>query len=410
MEGNPLKCQQNICMVIKCGQRTDKNTMEQEPNKTKDDVNNDDITNEVETVDAETTDETTQTEEIPAAPVIIKKSSNKLALFLSLLALIASAYILYIEFLNNQKSPQTQNFDGQFKQLNEANKKLSNQLQNITSRYDDELTKLKNQLNQVKQQPVQANESTVFDNSQNEAARSQLEQQLNRQISDHAAELTLLKQNMATVQNTASTAKEVLPPSTDTYDTKRAIDALYAADLLLRTDRLPQAISTLQQLQATAKLKTSTQQHINQLLNQWQKVEQPDNSLLFTQIQSLKQKINTLTLPTQETENTETSWYNRFISVKKIESEGTLADSHALHLLKAQLTQHLLQAEWALTLQQETAWNQQLNAAAKALSEQMPKQKTLVKQLRNLANKPITAALPSPSGIDNVISELKGQR
>lgn len=386
--------------------------MEQDPNKTNDETvaDHDGTANEVETIEAEAPDETTSHEESTAAPVIIKKSSNKLALFLSLLALIAPAYLLYIEFLSSQDSPDTEVFDNQIQQLGEANKKLSDQLQNLTSRYDNELTALKDQLNQVKNQPVQAKESPAFDNSQNETAISQLEQQLSQQISDHAAELTLLKQNMATVQNTTSIAKEVLPTVTDAYDTQRAIDALYAADLLLRTHRLPQAISTLQQLKATAKLKASTQQQINQLLNQWQQVEQPDNSLLFSQIQSLKQQVKSLTLPTQEIENTKTSWYSRFISVKKLAADGTVADSHALHLLKAQLTQHLLQAEWALTLQQGPAWNQQLNAAATALNEQMPKQTTLVQQLRDLANKQIIALLPTPSGIHDVISELKGQR
>ena len=412
MKGNPLKCQQNTFMVIKCDQRTDKNTMEQDPNKTNDDtvIDQDDTANEVETIDIETSDETTPNEESTAAPVIINKSSNKLAIFLSLLALIAPAYLLYIKFLSNQDTLDTEVFDNQIQQLGEANKKLSDQLQNLTSRYDDELANLKDQLNQVKQQPVQTNESTAFDNSQNEAAISQLEQQLNQQLNDHAAELAQLKQNVATAQETTRIAKEVLPTATDAYDTQRAIDALYAADLLLRTQRLPQAINTLQQLQATANLKTSTQQQINQLLNQWQQVEQPDNNLLFSQIQSLKQQVKTLTLPTQETAADQDTWYNRFISVKKIAADGSLADSHALHLLKAQLTQHLLQAEWALTLQQGPAWNQQLNAAAKALNEQMPKQTTLVQHLKDMANKQIIALLPTPSGIHDVISELKGQR
>ncbi|WP_154222829.1 hypothetical protein [Marinicella rhabdoformis] len=342
--------------------------------------------------------------------IIIKKSSNKLALFLSLLALAAPAYLLYIEFLSNQETLDTAVFDNQIQQLGEANKKLSDQLQSLTTRYDNELTGLKDQLNQIKQQPVQANESNAFDNSKNEAALLQLEQQLNQQISDHATALSSLKQSIAAAQETNRIAKEVLPTATDAYDTQRAIDALYAADLLLRTNRLPQAISTLQQLQATARLKTSTQQQIKHLLTQWQQVQQPDNSILFSELQSLKQQVKALTLSTQKADTSEDSWYHRFISVKKIETDGTLADSHELHLLKAQLTQHLLQAEWALTLQQESAWNQQLKAAAIALREQMPKQTALVKQLNDLATKRIIALLPTPSGIHDVINELKGLR
>ncbi len=404
-------------MMIKCHQRTDKITMDQDKNKNTDETDNDII---IEADQSNETDSAIESETIESPSdseptVIVKKSSNKLALFLSLLALVATAYLLYIEFLSNQETSDSEVFDNQIQQkqiqqLGEDNKKLSNQLQSLANRYDNELIGLKDQLNKIKQQPVQANKSNAFDNSQNEAALLQLEQQLNQQISDHAAALSQLKQNLLASQNTIKTAKEVLPTQADAYDTQRAIDALYAADLLIRTNRLPQATSTLQQLQASARLKASTQQQINHLLSQWQQVKQPDNTKLFSQLQSLKQQVKVLTLTTQETETSDDSWYNRFISVKKIETDGTLADSHALHLLKAQLTQHLLQAEWALTLQQTPAWNQQLSAAAKALAEQLPKQTELTKNMRELASKPITALLPTPSGIHDIISQLKGQR
>ncbi len=391
----------------------DKNTQAKDEQQASDvELENNETKETSENLEA-TSDESIEKENVVTEPqVIVKKSSNKLALLLSLLALIASAYLLYVTFLGKPNKQDSQNLANQILDLENANQQLKQQLRQQDQNSSTAIQQLQQQIDALANQPKPQADGLTFDNSGNEAALSQLEAQMKQQFSDQSDELNQLKQQLKTTQPIQSVAKEVLPDPVDLYDSKRAIDALYAADLLIRTQRLPQAISTLEQLLDTANLRTSTQHNIQQLLNSWQRIEQPDTHNLMQQLQQIKSDIKHLKLNTESTTTSKDNepWYSRFVSVKKINSDAGLADSHQLHLLQAELTQQLLQAEWALTLHQSKAWQTHLTMAAQTLEQTMPGQKTMVQSLNSLASKPVVALLPTPSGIHDLINELKGQR
>ena len=137
----------------------------------------------------------------------------------------------------------------------------------------------------------------------------------------------------------------------------------------------------------------------------------PDIEQLTEELTQLKTLISDLQIPTEKPVTEQTHWYDRFISVKKISTDSSgLANSAFLEILKSQLNNHLLQAELALAMQNQSSWHLQLQAAAKLLAQQLSEQAALAEQIQQLAEATISPVVPESLDIQGLITELKGLR
>lgn len=341
--------------------------------------------------------ETAQTTEEPVVhhDVVIKKSGWALLALLLAVAALALAGHQYWQSLNTVEKPS--------KDWSQDIEWLTDEQANLHKNISEKQSQIDALKNQIEQLPQGGAEPTVSVDHQPQI--DQLVQQLNQQEQT----IKQLKQLIQNQPQTTAPNKEVLPQATFPDDRRWAIDVLYGCRLLLNQGQVPQAISSLQSFLNQANLTSTHRQSLTALLRSWQQTQTIDRKALQQQLNQISQQVREMTLPTTKPaeQTNDQAWYSKFISVKKIEQNDRLADSHDLLLLKAAITDHLQQAGWALTLKQQEAWLQHLKQADALL----PDYESSIKQaLMPLIQTDIASKRTDLTSLDEAIATLKGER
>ncbi|WP_223789969.1 hypothetical protein [Marinicella meishanensis] len=345
-----------------------------------------------------------------AAPVVVKKSGGTFGLLLALVALVAVAYLYYRDWQSqpgNAEGGALQTLVDQTNQRQAELRQALDQAKQQTATLQAQVTTLQQAMDQINNRPEP--DSVVvaepFDNSDNEA---QL-QQLTDQLQDQNQTLATLQQQirqLAANPGTAELSPDLLAGWDRQLQQAMVRQSLQSAQILLDSEQTAAAIAAIERLLADGQLAATTARPLRQVLNQLRGIEQPDVPGLLQALDALTQEIQDLTLPTTETAE-EAAWYDRFISVKKIDTTGGLASTQALIDLKTELQQDLYQARSFLRLQHQTAWQATLEQAAARLLAQLPKQQALATRLTALSQQAVRAELPATVDLTALIASLE---
>lgn len=356
-------------------------------------------------------------------PVVVKKSSGGLSLLISLLALAGVVYLFYQDWLNNSQTTNNGVSPAVIQQLQDSAQVLSADLQNVQvdingiKQQSSQITAVEQQLKQLSEQldtlenvaqnTQQGSNLTdtdnQFDNSANELALARLQQQL----TDQAQTIGVLQSKPSAIGSPSSSGQ------TDNLahiEKSAAIQVLLTTDVLLSTHRIPQALAALDNYLKVSSLKTTDKNKILRLLNQLQQIEQPDLEQIDQQLQALKTTVHALQVSTETNDSDETKWYERFVSVKKIETESNISSTAQMVTFKTELNRLLYQAKLYLMLSDQVGWQSSLNAAAKWVKDEMPENKALSSRITALADQAIVADIPKQLDVAAVIDELSGLR
>lgn len=356
-------------------------------------------------------------EEPSEAPqVIVKKGSSVLALLLSLLALGGCGYLFYLKYV----APQNDQTQQQMAAIDKQSQSLEQNLNQLDNKFSAQLQKLQQQLQQQAatitqlqttstQQTTQPTTEQLLDRFAEQSELETLQQQLTEQQQKLKQLKNSWQQTTNSVQPTANQDfRQQTQELNQLLDRNRLLNKLYVIKNLLQIKDFEQAQQQLEQV--TQQLPATVKNQAEQLLQRWQTVQQPNLAAIQKQLNKAKKKASKLSLQVEQQqakEQEKEAWYNRFVSIKKIDQKNNLENSNQLQLLKIQITQNLLQAEWSLTLQQQQNWQRQLNQAANLLTQKMPYEQQLQQLLRNLSKQSI-AVNPLPSEpLDQIIEQLK---
>ena len=141
-----------------------------------------------------------------------------------------------------------------------------------------------------------------------------------------------------------------------------------------------------------------------------QQIDQPDLEQIDQQLQALKLTVNELQVSTEAAVDEEPKWYERFVSVKKIETDNSISSTAQMVAFKTELNRLLYQAKLYLMLNDQAGWQSSLNAAAKWAKDGMPENHELSALVNNLANQKVVAEIPNQVNVATVIDDLKGLR
>lgn len=376
------------------------------------DVENAAVENHVEYV---TTDEVYESNEGTTNPN--NKSSAGLSLWLSLLAIVGVAFLYYLHWTANSAGADSAVSADVIQQLQDSDQVLKTDLNNAQVDFNrvkqqakqitaiekqmDELSKQLSTLKNTGNQPS----TTQFDNSDNESLLAQLQQQLAQQNKA----ITAL-QSAATNNTIQGLGNDVMTGNFNQIEKNTAIQVLLSVDVLLNTHRLPQAITALDNYLKISRLKPLDKNKVLQLLNQLQQVEQPDLSTIKNQLKALNTAVQELQLSTQDLIDEEPQWYERFVSVKKIETESKISSTAQMVTFKTELSRLLYQAQLYLMLKDQSGWKNSLNSAAQWVKAELPENEPLFDQIKNLSKQTVIAAVPDDLNVAAVIEDLNGQR
>lgn len=351
-----------------------------------------------------------------APQVIVKKGSSVLALLLSLLALGGCGYLFYLKYV----APQNDQTQQQMAAIDKQSQSLEQDLNQLDNKFSAQLQKLQQQLQQQAatitqlqttstQQTTQPTTEQLLDHFAEQSELETLQQQLTEQQQKLKQLKNSWQQTTNSVQPTANQDfRQQTQELNQLLDRNRLLNKLYVIKNLLQIKDFEQAQQQLEQV--TQQLPATVKNQAEQLLQRWQTVQQPNLAAIQKQLNKAKKKASKLSLQVEQQqakEQEKEAWYNRFVSIKKIDQKNNLENSNQLQLLKIQITQNLLQAEWSLTLQQQQNWQRQLNQAANLLTQKMPYEQQLQQLLRNLSKQSI-AVNPLPSEpLDQIIEQLK---
>ncbi len=363
----------------------------------------------------------------------VKKSSGGLSLILSLLALIGVGYLLYQDWQSNENqgslaqvqqlaqdsdllSTDIEKIKGEVNQFKLQTAKINaneEQLQNLSDQFN---TYQANQSDKEKNSLINADTSgnqtdmvveKKFDNSENERALLQLQQQLTQQakvISELQSKPVLPATNSAVAHDSSK------DDNFEKIEKNTAVQVLLAADMLVNTHRIPQAINTLENYLKVSGLEGGNKRKIKRVLDQLLQVDEPDIKEIDQQLQALKSIINHLQVSTQENTEEEPQWYEKFVSVKKIETDSSLNSTAKLVAFKTELSRLLYQARLYLMLNDQDGWQSSLTEAESWVKGEMPENKSLADRIKALANQVVVAQIPSQLDIPALIDQLNGLR
>lgn len=354
--------------------------------------------------------------DIHSDKVVVKKSGGGLALLMALIALGISGYLFYKDWLAAREDAG-QNKSGEFlQQLNthksmsaktslEVQQKIEQLTQNISQVETDlsdlklELSKSSNEQSNDSRQPIE------FDNSENEAAIQALQTQIRNQN-----QLLLSLQNQLADRPIDEYHSEVIPSHLENLQKSAAIQALVSAQTLLDSGYVEMAGSTLENFLMGSAIDNDYYRDIQDKVNEIKRIKQPDSIKIAQQFSSIETAIQNLTITTETEEVSESSWYDRFISVKKIDEGSQIDTSFELLSLKAELSHRIHTAKLLLTLKDQKGWQQLLNQAVELVQQKIPKQQVLANQLQKLADESIIATVPDNLELMTLVDELKGIR
>ncbi len=183
------------------------------------------------------------------------------------------------------------------------------------------------------------------------------------------------------------------------------------AQLMLHNNQLDQAVKGLEDHLATARIKPGIQSKINALLRSLRNTTKPDLTGLTEQLEQVKQQLLKIALPTTTEEPADDApWYANFVSVKKISEASEIGTSADLAIVKAQLNQHLFQAQLALTMADQTAWEKRLQQTIDLLDDHLPGEQSLRSELASLQAESVVIRFSNEVNIQAIIDELSGLR
>lgn len=349
---------------------------------------------ETEQVDSESPD-TVNNEETTRDESSRPASGRGLALFSTLLALISlavSGWVYYrVVFVKDESAAIKPASQAELANLDKQLKSLSDQQQNITAQ-QQQLIQTTEQLNQ------------------------QLQQKL-AQPADKGPDLSPLTNDIASLRRQLRTLEAKMQqapiePDAEPYlqalARAQAVQALKSVQLLLDQKQMDAAVNILKQWRNHPQLPLAVQTRLQQLVTTLSNLVQPETSAMHKQLANLKNQINGLTLATEEIAQTEPTWYDKFITVKKIHNQNGAFNSADLQQLKANAQQQLNQAELAMVLQQPENWQSSLSQTAQLLSDSALKTTQIEQQLNKLSNQAIVITLPNNLGIESLIAQIEG--
>jgi len=357
--------------------------------------------------------------EQPASEEKQAKGGGGLALLLSLVALLAVAYLYYLNWQRGAIEPtagvdasQMQAWQDEQANLNKALQKAKadiNSLQQTTEQLEQQVSQQQQQLGQRQGDAVGGGggETLAFDNSPNEQAISQLQQA----IADQSRLIQSLQQDIQEssnpIQPTGPMAS-ALASSQAEMQRQAAVQTVLAVQMMVDSQRIPAAIDTLEQFNQHLNTDVDLQQRLNALAATLRQADLPDLATAKATLASLAQDIEQLKVPTVEADE-EQAWYEKLISVKKIDEQSPITSTAELMSLKMQLKQHVYEARLNLNLGQASGWQQTLNDAASLVQQQLPNQPALAQSFQQLAQQSITPELPVTYDIEATLAAIKGR-
>jgi len=203
--------------------------------------------------------------------------------------------------------------------------KALDQLDSLASQQD--LNQLQNRMTEAEQALKQHAQSL----EQNQQNIKQLQQSLDN-LPDNTFDTGPLEQKMADLQQQLTALKQQKQeqagePQTEDYLTALAraqtVNALKTVQLLLNQHQIPPAIEVLKQWRNNEHLPLAVQTRLQQLITTLSNIETPNLEALNRQLVTVKDNIARLSLITETPENRASVWYERFITVKKIQTRTT---------------------------------------------------------------------------------------
>ncbi len=360
----------------------------------------------------ETSNELTATDhqETTNQTVVVKKSGGGLALLLSVVALALSGYLFYKDWLSTTETARQKRAGELLEQMKSTgflSNRNSEQFKQQINALDQTITQIKSDLDGLKKDTKENISkqlpSNEFDNTDNEVAI----QRLQSQLASQAHLIEALQAQLAEPANIQSVGN--LPNNDfDALQKNRVIQSLGITQTLLDTGQISAAVSSLENLKQSTSLEFNDRNQLQSIIDKLEQTPQPDVAALKQRLSTANATIQTLQLPvTDENDETEAKWYERFVSVKKIEADQGLESTFELLSMKSQLSHLLQSAELLLNLHNEAGWQQSLLQAADLLQQQMPKQQDLITELQRLSAEPIKAKVPDNLGLNPLVEELK---
>lgn len=348
-----------------------------------------------------------------SAPVVVKKSSGGLAVLLSLVALFGVAYLIYRDWLSQPDLDAAGNYQSLLERTSEQQtewRQALAQSKQQAAALQAEVAALQQAIDQINKRPLPAAmvAGEPFDPSEHDDLLQELADQLQAQSQTTQA----LQQQVRQLASQTGPA-ELSPENMADWDRQLrgalTLQSLQSAQTLLDTQQTTAATAALERLLSDGSVAGANERQLRQMVNQLRAIQAPDVAGLRQALGEAAKAVQALTLPTVETSD-EPAWYDRFISVKKIDTAGGLDSSQDLIALKTQLQQDLYQAGLYLTMQQPSGWQATLQQSAARLMAELPQQQALAAKLTALAQQPVRAEIPDEVNLTALIQSLQDQQ
>ncbi|MEZ5472746.1 MAG: hypothetical protein R3E90_13325 [Marinicella sp.] len=354
--------------------------------------------------------ETEEVTETAPEKIVVKKSGGGFTLLIALLALGLSGYLFYQDWRKNGGLNLQDNGAESLQQLRDETLKATqniNKLERQIAELKQTHAKLNASLNEVKNHLTEQSSSdqqvSAFDNTDNEVALQRLQTQLNSQD-----KLIESLQSQLSNQPDIQTVGTLPNNGFDALEKTRIIQSLTVAQTLLDASQPETALATLNNLQQSTGVSFDYRFELQNIIKQLEQLKHPDIASLKSRLEAAKKYLSDIQLPTTtDSETSESKWYERFISVKKIEETSGVDSTFDLLAIKAQLSHQLQTAELLLNLKDQTGWQQSLLQAADLIKEKLPQQLNLAANLQQLAAESINAKVPKNLGLMALVDELK---
>lgn len=134
-----------------------------------------------------------------------------------------------------------------------------------------------------------------------------------------------------------------------------------------------------------------------------------DEKSLMTQLQQIRSKVNKLQMVNETNKVNTDKWYDKFVSIHKIDSQARLKGLAEVDMVKSELSNSLIMAEWALKRRNQSQWTSYLQFIVQMLSEKFPDETVLLSEVKKLQEKAVLPDYPDLSGLissfDTIIAQ-----
>jgi len=362
----------------------------------------------------------------------VKKSSGGIAwlgLLVALGALALSAYNHYFGEQNpteqqlpdysaeiNSLTTQSQSQQSAVDQHTETIRDIEQQLQQLQARMEtlssnpatteppetvdlsplqQQLDTLQNELAQIRQTQQQLQTSMASIPTEQTTSEPTPQVSLS-QFQNAMVRMDALEQRLqdSLQQQVQSTQQQAATPSVLAYTINKQ---LALAELYLSLD-LPQAAIESLQVAINNESRKSYPGFTGQIERAVQQINSTaavDNNSMSNQLQQIDTAISQLQLATQKTEVGNGSWYDKFITIRKVDNNAAVQSSTELNLLKSALQHQLMLAQLALQTKNQNQWDAHLNNISTGLQAHFAEQQALITQVESLRQQQIRPQYPS---------------